>query len=49
MSRNTAAHNADHVFTYLEAAMLLCGLPHQSKAIAEITRVVKNPPDGVVL
>jgi hypothetical protein len=47
ISRNTAAHDADHKFTYLEAAALLCGLPHQLRWIAEIQDHIQNPRDGV--
>jgi len=47
ISRNTAAHDADHRFTYLEAATLLCGLPHQLRWIAEIQDHIQNPRDGV--
>ncbi|MCZ7608511.1 MAG: hypothetical protein M5U25_21200 [Planctomycetota bacterium] len=47
ISRNTAAHEADHRFTYLEAATLLCGLPHQLRWIAEIQDHIQNPRKGV--
>jgi hypothetical protein len=49
VSRNTAAHDADHQFTYLKAATLLCGLPHQLRWIAEIQDHIQNPRNGVKL
>jgi hypothetical protein len=49
ISRNTAAHDADHRFTHLEAATLFCGLPYQLRWVAEVQNFLSAPPICVSL
>jgi hypothetical protein len=49
ISRNTAAHTIDDVFTPAQVGLLLTSLPYALESIGEIGQFLQSPPEGVTL